>query len=783
MSRVALITSAFLLGLFARALCPCSAQLGFLAIFSLFLGGLVVARSRMSARGTHILLAVGACAAGLAQASEQSASNSAWVSGTMRIDAVVESARASPGGSACVLVILSARSLDGTRTLAAGTRVWARPMLVAEGSRVRFLARVTPIVRFRNPSPHPAWPDPAPITYRISVLAPEQVRVIASSRWSVSMEAARARVRDALFNSLSDRVARIACALVLGDANAVSPDDNETVRNAGLAHVLAVSGMHVAILAGFFVIALRVILLRVASIAERFDVRRVACALGSVAALVYAEFAGGSPSAWRSAWTAAFAWLLVACGKRPRAGPVGACAALAMSVFDADLVTRPAFLLSVLATAALVALPCVQNMSITGYVAEALRTSLRASIATLPVLVWCFDGAPLVGVLANAALVPLGAVVLLPLATVHASVALFASPVAFLTRAPLEVSTQAFLRGCEWFQTFSYGRHVAPLSFAQLTAVCGGCAGLLLVHTVPKRALVVTATLVAIALAEVWLRHAESPHGQLRATFLDVWQGDSALIDLPNGQLMLVDAGGNPEHGPDPGAHVLLPLLRARRRDRVDVVVITHPHPDHYGGVAALLGTIPIGEIWDSGQAEDEPNHNEAAALLARARTLGVRVRTPRELCARSRTFGGAVVDVLAPCPTYDAGYDPNDNSLVIRVRFGRRQFLLLGDAEAHEESTLLRFADGRALDVLKVGHHGSRTSTTAPLLEAYRPLYAIVSAGRGNRFGHPHPETLARLAAARTRAVRLDHAGGTIVETDGASLTFSPEPPARPAQ
>lgn len=771
MSRVALITSAFFVGLFARSLRPDLAHLGWLGIGSLFLGGLVVARPRLGARGTQLLLVIGAFTAGAAGEWTSDASGIALGSGNMRVDAIVESARASPRGSSCVLIVEHAQAIGQSAAPHRGDRLWATPILYAPGTRIRFLARVRPSIRFRNPSPHPDWPNATEIAYRARVIDVSQVRVLGRDAWSTGIEGVRAYVRHRLRNTLDEQSAGIASALVLGDAAAVDPEDNTRVRNAGLSHVLAVSGMHVAILAGFFVLCLRALLLRVPHLSERIDVRRIACAVGCVVALIYAEFAGGSPSAWRSAWTASFAWALVACGKRPRVGAVGAVAALAMSVFDTTMIVRPAFLLSVLATSALISLPCMPNSGAMTYIQETARTSVRASIATLPVLAWCFDGTPVVGVIANAVLVPLGSVVLLPLATVHAIAACLCSPLVLVTRLPLEVSTRAFVNGCDYFAAISFGRNLPPLNGPQLVALSAGCALVLLVDAWARRAWIALATCMLLGVAELWLRHQEEPHGKLRATFLDVWQGDSTLVDMPDGRLMLIDGGGNPEHGPDPGERVLLPLLHARRRSRIDVVVITHPHPDHYGGIRALVGVIPIGEIWDSGQAEAEPNHTEASQLLARARALGIPVRGPERLCGRAPEFGAAKVEILAPCPRFDPGYEPNDNSLVLRIRMGRRTLLFAGDAEAHEEQTLLSRA-GPALDILKVGHHGSRTSSTTSFLAAFRPRHAIISAGRGNRFPHPHPETLERLRASHAAVTRLDDTGGVMVTTDGDDLT-----------
>jgi competence protein ComEC len=199
----------------------------------------------------------------------------------------------------------------------------------------------------------------------------------------------------------------------------------------------------------------------------------------------------------------------------------------------------------------------------------------------------------------------------------------------------------------------------------------------------------------------------------------------------------------------------------------VDTLVVTHPHPDHYGGVRALAAAFPVRELWDDGQAGAEDPHGAWSTTL---QTLDARVLRPELLCGLPRERGGARIEVLWPCPGFDPGWDANDNSLVLRVTFGRRVLLLMGDAEAHAERALVRRGMHGPVDVLKVGHHGSRTSSTAPFLDAVAPRLAIVSAGVGNRFGHPHDDVLARLAA-RAALLRTDLEGGIEVVTDGEQL------------
>ena len=268
------------------------------------------------------------------------------------------------------------------------------------------------------------------------------------------------------------------------------------------------------------------------------------------------------------------------------------------------------------------------------------------------------------------------------------------------------------------------------------------------------------------AVAVLWPERAVVTPGMMEVTAIDVGQGDSMLVVSPEGQTMLVDAGG-PVGGADEaqeatgrfdvGEEVVAPYLWSRRMRRLDVLVLTHAHSDHMGGMPAVLRDLRPRELWVGLDAH-------AAAydqLMALARENGVLVRHFH--AGEEIGWGGTEVRVLAPATGYaNAGAPRNDDSLVLRVQFGAASVLLEGDAEAPSERAMV--ANGRVgpVTLLKVGHHGSRTSTTPEFLSAVAPRDAVVSVGKGNTFGHPRGEVIARLAAARTRLYRTDEFGLT---------------------
>jgi competence protein ComEC len=252
--------------------------------------------------------------------------------------------------------------------------------------------------------------------------------------------------------------------------------------------------------------------------------------------------------------------------------------------------------------------------------------------------------------------------------------------------------------------------------------------------------------------------------GTLELTAIDVGQGDSLLVVFPDSKIMIVDGGGMLAYGRvrkpniDMGEDVVSPYLWSRGIRRVDVIAVTHAHEDHSGGIAALIENFRPREVW------------VGASPLKRVLEAAARRKIPviARLAGEQIDYGGAKIEVISPPKGYVGRHPGNNDSLAVRIAYGRRSFLLTGDMEKPMEARALAGGFEMQADVLKVGHHGSKTSTIQPFLDAVSPSIAIISDGYQNSFGHPHPDVLARLMERHAAVLRTDLDGLITVRTDG---------------
>jgi competence protein ComEC len=660
--------------------------------------------------------------------------------------------------------------------------LYGGPPSMARGDEVSIIAQLARTQRFWNAETG----DPRPGEARRRALLSGSlidVRMVSRGQGPAAwIDRARAHVRARIDATFHADAAPMARALVLGESDLADADDAD-FRASGLSHLLAVSGMHLVLVVVSFVKIAEALLVRVAPLSARTDTGRVVAAISVPLVWAYADFAGAGGSTVRAAWMMTAALVARVLGRRSTAARSFGLSLVAMGASDSLVVHDVSFLLSAGATLGLIALsrplarrlerwtptrPPLLARAATWLVTTGSAT-VAATIPCAPILARFAPTLPAGGVLANLLAVPLGESIALPLCLLHAT--LSSLPSAERGSAAVATGALMIVRGiahafahAEWLLVSvppPNGWQCACLAVALLAVITPGKAR--------KGALL--ALVATVLLLELATRRAAQPRGVLRATFLDVGQGDGAIVDLPDGEALVVDGGGLVGSPVDTGTRVLAPALRARRRATLRAVALSHPHPDHFTGLASGLDGVLIGALWDTGQGEREQVKGGYAALLAHARSDHVPVLRPDRLCG-THALGGAWIEVLAPCPDATVDRGPNDNSLVLRITYGRRSLLFVGDAEAEEERDLLALGAARLrADILKVGHHGSRTSSSAAFVAAVSPRAAVISAGVRNRFGHPHEITLRTLAAAGVHVFRTDRDGEVTAWTDGARL------------
>ncbi len=660
-------------------------------------------------------------------------------------------------------------------------RLYGGPVDLHRGDAVEFVGQLAPVRRFANHG----LADPRPRAARSGVHLSGSTlwlgRLERGRGWRAWVDAGRNHARRRIDATFAPAAAPMARALVLGEDD-LEESESLAFKRSGLAHLLAVSGTHLVFAVVALVQAARFLLVRIEWLAARYDMSRVAAAAGAVLAPLYADFAGGSGSAWRAAWMLSAALLSRAAGRRPNASRAVAASLLVAAALDPLAAFDISLLLSAAATAGLLVIGrawarrCRDLRSrFLRYLALSVVATTSAMLPCVPLLALLSPTLTAAGVFANVLAMPFGEVIALPLclghvltfwvpvlehgvATVASGALLVVKHIAFGSAA-LEVLAVSVPDPGRW--------HLVLLAVGAVGTTLGAGAQGQLVPRAARWAWLAS-LLLGLGLVEAAAHRAGDPRGVLRAQIVDVGQGDCILIDLPDGKLMLVDGGGFAAGFVDPGKEVVLPLLRSRRRRRVDVAVLTHSHPDHLVGLATALASVEVGELWLAPLGKDS-DPRTLTELIRSLRQRGVRMRSPSDLCGHPVALGGATVSVLGPCPCPRPELGPNDNSIVLRLGLGRRSLLLVGDAEATQEAQLIGHhgAELRS-DLLKVGHHGSATSSTPEFLDRVRPAVAVISSGVRNRFGHPHANTLARLHERGAQVLRTDQTGSVLWQTDG---------------
>jgi competence protein ComEC len=643
----------------------------------------------------------------------------------------------------------------GTVRLTLGSDLWSKMVNnpnFAPGAGIRFETELTRPVGYRNPGVF----DPSRqlinngihlsgyVEYDefIRIISPPSLsaRILWYFRREITdhINQSSAHENQRLYtHSTTD--AGVSAALLLGSRGELCPETRIVFQETGLVHLLAISGLHIGIIAAV-----------VLWILKRFPGNLYSRSFVLIITIwLYAVFTGNSASVVRAGLMVS---LFMTAGMLARPATLlntVATAAIIILIARPGMVRDPGFQLTFSATMGIALLyPGFSRMFKwipSSWLRGVLSVSFAAQFATAPVSAFWFNRFGFLTAIAGLPLIPLTAIALV---TGWTGVLL-----AFIN---LNTCLKIHYHIVDFIIYYAHRLHsitgvtipvTTPSVFAAIALF-----GLMLLSKFNRRntCFVLCYSVVTMVVLIIPTSVLSANTGLLEVWFLDVGNGDCIIIRLPDGKVMLVDAGGIFNSEVDIGEQVVVRALRSIGIKRVHIAVITHPHPDHQLGMHAVIRHMNPQEIW---VLDENTTQNDFVSILRKATQNGMVVRSLEER---------NIFDVFPLCE--------NNRSIILGIRFGRFKLLLTGDAEREAEAALLDYDGYLNADVLKVGHHGSQSSSSEDFIEAVSPQMAIITSGYGNQFGHPHSETLKTLKKIDSdmTVLRSDIHGMIYIVTDG---------------
>ena len=647
--------------------------------------------------------------------------------------------------------VSTALALDGIGVVRAAIREHVQP-----GERVVVRGRLEPFDEPRNPGEPSLREIERDDGYagrlaRATLLARAPPDPWDTRAWGARLRArASARVRSVI----PEPSATILAGALWGERGTLPDDLHDAFQATGTVHLLVTAGLHLGIMAAMLAFGLSFAGIH----------RTPACAVAMVAIIAYAWFSGAHLPSERAATMIGIALLARASGARITSWNALAVAAIVVAILWPASVGSASFALSFSCLAAIIlfAEPIthqLRRIAMHERLREALALTCATQIGTWPLTAAVFSTLAPFAILANAVVVPMMAIVIpLGLATL-----------ALPGIAPLEtlclIGIQRIVEGIASLP----GAH-ATLAEPPLILVVAYDALAIAAAILMRRGRLRLAATIFVGACAVIVLPAVIPWPQdLRITHLDVGQADAAVIQTPNGHVIIIDTGGELEHGGGAvsnaeraGARIVLAYLRRAGITRIDLMILTHPHGDHVGACRPILDTMPVRMLYDSGQTYSGRAYRDC---IASAHAHHVPIVTARRGMQWS-SGDGVTLDILAPWLPFlvDTGDDVNENSIVTMLNYRGFRELFMGDAGESSEARLLASGVNLRADVLKVGHHGSQYASTPLFIDAVDPPAAVISVGRHNTFGHPGPATLATLERTGAAAYRTDLCGAITI-------------------
>lgn len=658
------------------------------------------------------------------------------------------------------------------------------------GEKIRFPGKLRAFLNFRNPGRYNYERAMRVRGIACAASCSDGRRIVPMGRGHLGfpgdlLEEIRRPVRGLFTQVLSPEDRALYRALILGEKQELTPPLREPFNRAGIAHILAVSGLHIglvawlafAMAAGLLACSYRLML--------RVSVRKVAAILTFVPVVAYTGMAGFQVSSQR-AMVMALAFLISLILEREKeVWSTLALAGLVILALNPLAVFSVSFQLSFFAVTGILWLTPVLYRKIFRtdwnpkdrgsavsrvyvYTAGLFCVTLSATLFLLPLTVYYFHRISLVALPANLTVVPILGLWVLPLGLLAAVITPLSQSAAGVVLQMGALGLDCIRAIAEWLTQFSW---------ASIWVITPNLFELMLLYALfpliwffrPRRWARKGIWLVLFIIAVdvlYWTYHTQF-NPDLKVTFLDVGQGNTALVQLPGRKRILIDGGGFPGDFFDPGRMVVAPFLLRSKIRRIDYLVLSHPQSDHMNGLRFIAAHFSPREFWHNGVDVDTPSYKELMKIVSSKK---IKRKTPAEL-EGGEEISGVKIQVLHPpvpsmaWPGQGRGLGLNGRSLVLKLTYGGHSILFPGDLEGAGEKAAISHA-GSLLrsDVLLAPHHGSRGSCTRPFLGAVRPKYCVISCGRGNSFGFPHREAIQKLHAVKSTILRTDQSGAVEV-------------------
>jgi competence protein ComEC len=605
------------------------------------------------------------------------------------------------------------------------------------------------------------------------------------------MERWRDHIRDFLGREADPLSSGIFKALVLGEQGDIPEEVREHFIVTGIAHLLAISGDHLGIVALLSFSLLIWILKRSEFLLLTLDVKKWAAALTLPCLLLYTFIAGGGISVIRATIMVVTFFLSILFNRERHLLHTLALAAFLILIFSPPSLFDVSFQLSFLAVLSILYLVprILQGLSQEGilllpknswkknvlkYILLSLLVTGVAILGTAPFVALHFNRFSPIGFFTNLFIIPWVGFFIVPLSLIASLFSFFFHPFATLLIHITGWVTLILLRVVAFFASIPYASLF--ISTPTLFEIILFYLLLFLVVHLRKgkkiRYIFVGLCLVFAFDLAFW-NLKDLFQKDLRLTFIDVGHGDSILIEFPKGKRMLIDGGGLHEDRFDIGKRVIAPLLWKKKIRRIDTLVLTHPDPDHLKGLIFIASQFSIGRFWDNGFQTESESYLQLKKILGerKIKTQSLDEETPPQM------INGVEIWVLNP-PVWNLTQrknqnllDLNNSSLVLKLRFKNVSVLLVGDIGKEAEGRMLRKGYPLRADILKIPHHGSSSSSSPLFLERVKPTYAILSVGERNIGRLPHPEVLKRYLQLGSKILRTDKHGAITVITDGENI------------